>query len=483
MAFGGSEHHPHKVLNFSVSLLVLLLIAYAAFYSWQSRRDVESEQSGRLAMIAELGGNAFDIYFTQLEIGMRSLAMDLTGTGKKFDPKRAYTLVNRFQKLHTELGSTILIRADGQVLLTGKVHNRKDLPTLAKDPQFLKFREALQQGPSFQVGQPVIGNIDKSWVVAARLAIDDPKGKLAYILSANLPGDMMRRFRGDLPIPGIAAMGLVRDDGYLVNRYPEPDDANRDTVYGEPVTGAMLEYLRANHFPAQGEAEESGGIAPILYSMRRLKHYPLTLFLQMPVSETGAVWRNRVQVPYFLMGTMLAGIFVFYGLSLRRRRIWSVEQRREAHRLEYQQALFERSPNEIYMFDEKTLQFVYANDYALDDLGYTLEELQKKNIFALHPEMGVDTFGELIEPLRRGEQESIKYRTIQKRANGNTYPVEVNLQLITTDEGSDFLAIVNDITALSEAEDNLNRFNAPAERRRSERKPELKASNLYPIGK
>ena len=135
------------------------------------------------------------------------------------------------------------------------------------------------------------------------------------------------------------------------------------------------------------------------------------------------------------------------------------------------------------MFDEKTLQFVYANDYALDDLGYTLEELQKKNIFALHPEMGVDTFGELIEPLRRGEQESIKYRTIQKRANGNTYPVEVNLQLITTDEGSDFLAIVNDITALSEAEDNLNRFNAPAERRRSERKPELKASNLYPIGK
>jgi PAS domain S-box-containing protein len=476
MAFAGSEHHPHRVLNYSVTLLALLLLAYAAFFSWQSRRDAESEQSGRLAMIAELSGIAIDTYFTQLEIGMRNLGMDLAGTGKKFDPDLAYTLVNRFQNLHTELGNIILIRADGQVLLTGKIHNRKDLPTLAKDTQFLKFRDELRQSSPFVIGQPVFGNIDKSWVVAARFAITNQDGKLIYILSANLPNDMMKRFRGDTAIPGIAAMGLVRDDGYLVNRYPDPNDASMDTVYGEPVTGAMFEYLRNNHFPPHGQAEETGGTAQIVYAMRRLEHYPLTLFVEMPSSEIKAATLRKVRTTYSLLTLMMAGLLVFYGLSIRRRRIWSMEKRRQMHRLEYERALFERSPNEIYMFDEHTLQFVYANDYALDNLGYTLEEMQNRNIFSLHPELSVENFGEMIEPLRRREQESIKYRTTQMRANGSTYPVEVNLQLITADEGDDFLAIINDITALKEAEDNINIFNSPEERRGSARKRKLTAS-------
>lgn len=470
MAIAGSEHHPHRILKYSVTLLVLLLLAYAAFFSRQSWRDAESDQSNRLAMISELSGNAIDTYFTQLEIGMRDLGMDLTDTGKKFDPNRAYTQVSRFQKLHAELGNIILIRANGQVLLTGKTPNRPDLPTLANDLQFLKFRDELRPGSSFAIGQPVVGSIDRNWVVAARLAVRDKEGNLIYILSANLPTDMMQRFWGGPPFTGITATGLVRDDGYMVNRHPEPDAASMDQVYGKPVTGAMFDYLRINNFPPQGQAVETGGTAPVMYAMRRLKHYPLTLFVELPAAETKAAWWNRVRVPYFLMALMLAGLFAFYGLSLRRRRIWSMSQRREVHRLEYQQALLERSPNEIYMFDANTLQFTYANDYALDNLGYTLEEMQKKNILSLHAELSVETFSAMIEPLRRGEQESIKYRATQTRADGSTYPVEVDLQLITSDEGDGFLAIINDIAALRQAEENIRKFNAPVERRGSARK-------------
>ena len=469
MAIAGSEQHPYRILKYSVAMLVLLLLVYSAIFTWQSRRDAKSELSARLGTIADLSANAIDIYFSQLEIGMRILGMDLTGTGKKFDPDRAYALVSRFQQLHTELGNIILIRADGQVLLTGKIPNRKDLPTLDNDPQFVKFRDELQQGKSFMIGQPVIGTIDKVWVVAARLAITDQDGKLLYILSANLPANMMQRFRGDPPIPGISALGLVRDDGYLVNRYPEPSAETKDTVYGEPVTGAMFEYLRNNHFPLRGLAEESGGIAPIMYSMRRLQHYPLTLFVDLPASEIKAERLRKVRTPYSLITLMLAGILVFYGILLRRRRVWSMEQRREAYRRNYEQALMERSPNEIYMFDANTLRFTYANEYALETLGYTLEELQQKNIFSLHPEMNSETFADTVEPLRSGEQESITYRATQTRANGNSYPVEVNLQLIISGEESDFLAIINDITALRQAEENISKFNAPEERRANAR--------------
>ena len=144
-------------------------------------------------------------------------------------------------------------------------------------------------------------------------------------------------------------------------------------------------------------------------------------------------------------------------------------QRREELRHNYEQALHERSPNEIIMFDADKLQISYANDVALENTGYTLEQLQQKNILSLHPEISPESFAKMIEPLRSGEQESVNYQTIQTRENGSTYPVEVSLQLMALDDSNGFMAIINDITALREAEENIRKFNAPFERRAAKR--------------
>ena len=468
MANASSEHRPKRILKFSATLLVLALLAYAAFLVSQSWRETKSDQAIQWATITDLSANAIDMYLTQLEIGMQNLGADLAGTHKKLDLDRAYKLVNRFQTLHTELGNVMLIRSDGQILLTGNIPGNRDLPTLAKDSAFMRFRGELLQGPSFAIGQPVLGHIDNSWVVSARYAVTDQTGKLVYILSANLPANMLQRYWADSATPRIIALGLIRDDGYLVSRYPEPDAASMDKMYGKPAEGAMVEYLRANNYPQHGQVEMRGsdGKAKDLLVMRRLQHYPVTLFVEMPMSEIKAAWWDDMHAPYFMMALVLAGIFAFYSISLRRRRTWSMAQRRELLRQNYEQALHERSPNEIFMFDADTLQFTYANDHALENLGYSLEQLQKKTLLSLHPEMNIESFGPMIEPLRLGEQESIKYQTVQARGNGSTYPVEVNLQLITSDDdGEGFLAIINDITALRQAEENIRKFNAPVERR------------------
>jgi len=179
-------------------------------------------------------------------------------TRKKPDLDRAFKLVNRFQKLHSELGNVILIRGDGRILLTGTTHNNRDLPTLAKDSAFMDIRSELQQGPPFVIGKPVMGTIDKSWVAAARYAVADKDGKLAYILSANLPANLLLRYRPESASPRITALGLVRDNGYLVSRYPEPDAAKLDDIYGKPAAGAMIEYLRANNYPQSGQVDMPG---------------------------------------------------------------------------------------------------------------------------------------------------------------------------------------------------------------------------------
>jgi PAS domain S-box-containing protein len=461
-----SNHHPKRMLKYSATLLVFALLAYAVVLIWLSWREAKSEQTGQAGTIAALSENSIDIYFTQLKIGMQNLGADLADTHNKSDLDRAFELVSRFQTLHTELSNVMLIRNDGQILLTGATANRSDLPTLAYDPAFKKFRAELQQGQSFAIGQPVMGYIDKSWIVSARYAVTDRTGKLAYIISANLPVDMLQRYWIDSITPKITTMGLVRDDGYLVSHYPEPDAANQDKLFGKPVEGAMAEYLHSNNHPQQGQVELRNGDGKTtgLLVMRRLQHFPLTLFVEMPMTEIKAAWWHDMHAPYFLMALVLACTFAFY--SLKRRRAWSVEKRREELRRNYEHALLEQSPNEIYMFDTHSLQFTYANDCALENLGCTLEQLQKKNIFSLHPEFGIESFGEKIERLRRGEQESLTYQTVQARANGETYPVDVTLQLITAEEGGErFLAIVHDITARKQAEENIRKFNAPIERR------------------
>jgi PAS domain S-box-containing protein len=467
------EHRPRRLLKYSAILLVAAQLAYAAFLALESWREVRTEQAGLIATVADLDASAVDSYFSQLEIGMRNLGEELTDTQRKHDLGHAYGLVHRFQKLHTELGNVILMRGDGQVLLTGNEPNNPDMPTLAGDPVFMKFRGELLQGTRFAIGWPVMGNIDKRWVVAARYAVTDRAGKLVYIISANLPAGLLQPYWVDTAIPKISALGLVRDDGYLVSRYPEPDAASQDTLYGKPAESAMTAYLREKKFPQQGLVEMPGddGRTADLRALQRLQHYPVTLFVDLPMSEVRAAWLARLRDSYFLLALMLAGIVFFYGMSFRRRRAWSTEQRREVLRHKYEQALNERSPNEILLFDADTLQISFANDHALKHTGYTLAEIQQKDILSLHPEMGIEAFGALIEPLRRGEQASVRYQTAQSRSDGSSYPVEVSLQLMKPEQGGEgFMAIINDITALKLAEENFRKFNAPVERRAARRK-------------
>jgi PAS domain S-box-containing protein len=467
MPHASSDHRPGRIVKFSATLLVVALLAYAAFLVSQSWREAKTDQAGQVATIAALSENSIDIYFSQLQIGMLNLSADLTVTNRKSDLEHAFTLVNRFQTLHTELDNVMLIRGDGQILLTGTTPNGPDLPTLANEPVFRQIRDELHPGSPFAIGRPVTGNIDKSWVVSARYAVTDRAGNLAYIISANLPVDMMQRYWIDSITPKIIALGLVRDDGYLVSRYPEPDAAGMDKLYGKPAEGAMAEYLHANEHPHQGQVEirNSDGKTTGLLVMRRLQHYPLTLFVEMPVTEIKAVWWHDMHAPYFLMALVLACSFAFYSFKFQRR-AWSVEKRREELRRHYEHALRERSPNEIFMFDTGTLQITFANDFALEDLGYTLEQLQQKTILSLHPESSVESFAARIDMLRLGERESLTYQTVQVRENGSTYPVEVNLQLIKTEDGGEkVLAVIHDLTTRQQAEENIRKFNAPVERR------------------
>ncbi len=112
--------------------------------------------------------------------------------------------------------------------------------------------------------------------------------------------------------------------------------------------------------------------------------------------------------------------------------------------------ILEHSLNEIYLFDQWSLHFIHANRGALDNLGYSLEELQKMTPIDIKPEMTRDAFEVLLRPLRDKDKNKVSFVTRHQRKNGSTYPVEVHLQRAQFDSTPVYTAMILDITERSQ---------------------------------
>lgn len=131
-------------------------------------------------------------------------------------------------------------------------------------------------------------------------------------------------------------------------------------------------------------------------------------------------------------------------------------ERRKAERkaIQFGQIL-DDSLNEIYIFDSLTLKFTQVNQGARRNLQYSMEELQEMTPLDIKPEFTEEAFNKLVEPLRRNQGGTTKFHTVHRRKDATLYPVEVNLQLLSFEDESMFVAIINDITERKQAEEEL----------------------------
>ena len=114
--------------------------------------------------------------------------------------------------------------------------------------------------------------------------------------------------------------------------------------------------------------------------------------------------------------------------------------------------IIEESLNEIYLFDRETLGFIQVNPGALNNLGYTMEEMQRMTPMDIKPEFSREDFSKLIEPLKDASHDHIVFETVHQRKDGSTYDVEVHLQLMRDDKHPFFYAIIQDISERKRAE-------------------------------
>ncbi len=118
----------------------------------------------------------------------------------------------------------------------------------------------------------------------------------------------------------------------------------------------------------------------------------------------------------------------------------------------------------VFIFDAETLQFTYANNHALKQVGYTAAELSRLTPLDIKPEFTVVSFMSLTQPLVDRRKDFVRIETNHRHKDGHLIPVEIYLHFLTDEDGRGrFVATSRDITKRLEYEAELEQARLAAE--------------------
>jgi PAS domain S-box-containing protein len=135
----------------------------------------------------------------------------------------------------------------------------------------------------------------------------------------------------------------------------------------------------------------------------------------------------------------------------------------ESRAREAELALFKKTLDRtldcVFIYRASDLRFVYVNEGAQRQVGYTEDELLDKTILDVKLQFTPEEFRQQTQPLMDGTQRSIIFQTSHRHKDGYDIRVEVRIHLIR-EEGQEprFISIVRDISERRRAETRLDRF-------------------------
>jgi PAS domain S-box-containing protein len=446
-------------LRWGFKLLAVFFIVFLLGYSWLSWQEVKKDQSNELSSIAELSGNSLDSYFSHYEHSFKVLSQELLDEHDAIDVVYIHLLLKRFLQANPDLRTANINRPDGQMLVSSEVLPRKPLPSMANNPSFIMRRDDLLKGEDFNIGRPLYAPLAKEWVIPLRYVARDKNGGLSYILAASLSLSRQQSFWRDLSLPKNTALGLLRDDAYLISRYPDTVKTGLEELYGMPRTGILVEHLKRNAFPVRGNIEGYNSAAKenFLYGYRRLSHYPVTFFVTTPISNVHDIWWQQVRLTYLLLLLFILGSYLVYRWTTQTQLDWEME--RELHE-EKLRSIYDGSNDAIMLLTANG--FVDCNARTLEMFG-----VQDKAGFIAHlpsdfsPPLQPDGRDSLLaanehiaQALKLGKK---RFEWMHRRKDGEDFPAEVVLSAFKYGGERILQATVRDITEKKNAELALQR--------------------------
>jgi PAS domain S-box-containing protein len=118
--------------------------------------------------------------------------------------------------------------------------------------------------------------------------------------------------------------------------------------------------------------------------------------------------------------------------------------------------MFDNLVNEIYIFDTGSKSLLYANNTALRNLGYTLDEMKGFTPLDIKKGVPLEYVDRLLSRLG-GAESSVRFPTFHHRKDGSHYPVEVELRPSTLGGDPIFIMTALNITGKTLTEERLRK--------------------------
>jgi len=151
------------------------------------------------------------------------------------------------------------------------------------------------------------------------------------------------------------------------------------------------------------------------------------------------------------------------------RRIFSgtlrdISERKKAEELSQQIAqIFNSATIEFYIFDAENFEFLFVNEGAIKNMGYSEKELLGNKPSEFVPAYKDEKFYSMAGLLVSGEKDRIEFDMQHVRKDGSIYDVLVNIQLTQFGGRPAFIASMLDVTERNKITDELKRSNTELE--------------------
>lgn len=448
-----------------------LLLASSLLFYWRSWHHDRANALERMSSMAEMGAMSLNGYFSSINSLLKLVSEELGVGGQALPRQRLKTILSRYKDAYPELNVT-LVNIDGAVLASTVVFSKSDVPFVGGQPSFRAGVEELRQGKLFDIGRPFLGPLLNDWIVPLRFGVRDRSGNLVAILTASLPLSKPQSFWKDVRLPAGAAMGLVRDDGFLVSRYPLPESPDLHAIYGERRTGDLLAHLTDNKFPNSGKIIGASSLAGpgYLIAFRRLPDYPVTFFMMSPVNDAWAEWISKSLFSFVVLGLLLFGGWGIYAGTQKRQLAWEMERQRaedKVHESEAQlAAIIGQAMDAIISIDEDQ-RVILFNAAAERMFGYRESEVRGQRVEMLIPRKHRPEHANAVRAFAAGgtTMRRMAPGTVTALdAQGREFPLETSISRLEVGGKKIMTAILRDITERRQAEAKINILNESLQR-------------------
>lgn len=311
--------------------LALTFVVGVLIYSISWEGEVDRHQE-RLATNATMGAKAIDTYLRTLEKALTVLGNELRYYDDWAD---AHDRLAAFKQAFPDFQIVTLTLPDGTSPANSEGRVTGEPPNVGDQAAFKDAVERLRKGASMVVERPFVGPVSKTRLTKLRIGVKDADGNLIFTVAAGLPTEHAFSFWKGTSLPPDTAMGVLRDDYYMLVRNPLPP-ADSPYFRDQPFLGAVATHLTERNNPSQGIFKGQPIVTGLdsIIAYERLENYPLYFFVSDPTRNLWKQWWTS-SWPFLtlILALMLGGLFMIRRIGKQQAQ-WAAEREGRVRELE-----------------------------------------------------------------------------------------------------------------------------------------------------